>query len=180
MSNNDARLFDDELNTRYDDFAEAHRCNPAVGLIKFPILLLYPFFFLKLSQFLVDTVWAPPKKTPEQIARQAAERQYRIFIVLFLAGVVGLLVSYFTCDANPDVSIGIGIGGFITLIGAIFFSGMKMHEGVKLVLVGIVLLLLVWVGMRPDLLNRWCGCGSGAAVAAAAAERQRSVELEDE
>jgi len=119
------------------------------ALLAVPIAAGYPFFFLRLAQIVTDASWKyDGTKTAKQLQ---AEKNFRIFVILLMAGVFGVFVAYFAVNINTLVASAIGFGAVLTLILAMFYSGIRLPDAIKLLLVAILLILFVWLSVSPDL-----------------------------
>src|SRR5579863_1462547 len=86
-------------------------------LIAVPLVAGYPFFFLRLAQIVTDACW---KYDGTKTARQLkAEKNFRIFIILLLAGIFGVFVAYFISHISYTIAAGIGFGSLLTLLLAV-------------------------------------------------------------
>jgi hypothetical protein len=101
--------------------------------ISISIGILYPFFFNKLASVILNNPSSEDTSTTK-------------FILLMVAGVVGIIGSgYFPSRAT---ALGLALGGFLTILTAVFMNWDKMNDAMKLGITGASLALLIYVSIN--------------------------------
>jgi len=70
-----------------------------------------------------------------------------VFVVLVVLGIISLIVGY-VFSASSAVSLGLSLGGVISLIIASIRYWSDMQEYLRLIILGIALVALVWFGIK--------------------------------
>ncbi len=101
--------------------------------ISISIGILYPFFFNKLASVMLNNPAGEDTSTTK-------------FIVLMVAGVLGIIGSgYFP---GRSTSLGLALGGFLTILTAIIMNWDKMNDYMKLTITGASLALLIYISIN--------------------------------
>ncbi len=154
--------------------------------IAISIAILYPYFFNKLSDVLMqkqrikeecDIPKYIDKKTGKKYHHQpfyihnndnsdlnleenpeyqgCEKKLARIdttqFYILMIAGVLGVIIGSFI--PNTITSLGISLGGLLTILYATYIYWHRMDEYMKLGLTGSSLVILIYVSIRNDLIK---------------------------
>ena len=101
--------------------------------ISISIGILYPFFFNKLATVILHNPSTEDTSTTK-------------FILLMVAGVVGIIASgYFS---GLSTALGLALGGFLTILTAIIMNWDKMNDYMKLSITGASLALLIYISLN--------------------------------
>ncbi|MBI2482258.1 MAG: hypothetical protein HYV76_01705 [Candidatus Vogelbacteria bacterium] len=80
---------------------------------------------------------------------QTALEQYNrnVFIILVAAGVIALVASFFLAN-TPAVSLGLSLGGVLSLIIGTIRYWTNMDDYLRVIILGTALVALIWLGVK--------------------------------
>lgn len=136
------------------------------------IAIIYPFFFNKLTNLLVDHdnitsmcdnmypmyIWGGKRTPEEEQANQEYEKcskertkklddsNFKQHIMLIVIAFIGILGS--SAIQTHSTKVGVGLGGIFTLISALLMYWYKYNETVKLVILGLSLVGLMFLSIK--------------------------------
>jgi hypothetical protein len=99
------------------------------------IALIYPFFFNKLTDKIVETGGADKKAV-----------EFNKHVILVLIGMMGVFSACFV--QTHSTKLGLGLGGILTLMTAFMMYWSKYNENMKLVILGVALAIFVYLSAR--------------------------------
>ncbi len=70
-----------------------------------------------------------------------------VFIILVAAGVIALIVSFFVAG-TPAVSLGLSLGGVLSLIVGTVRYWSNMDNYLQVIILGLALIALIWLGVK--------------------------------
>lgn len=73
--------------------------------------------------------------------------QRNVFVALIILGIISLLIG-FMLTANSVVSLGLSFGGVLSLIIASIRYWSAMNEYIRVIILGVALVILVWIGIK--------------------------------
>lgn len=70
-----------------------------------------------------------------------------VFVILVVAGVIALIVSFFVAG-TPAVSLGLSLGGVLSLIIGTMRYWSNMDNYLQVIILGLALIALIWLGVK--------------------------------
>ena len=97
------------------------------------------------SDFKYDT--PEYKSCHKDYTQNKSDQDTKKFVFMMIVGIISLMIVY-NLDANNTIRYGVGLGGLMTIIYALFMNWSSMNETIRLCVLGVSFVSLLYIGSR--------------------------------
>lgn len=123
-------------------------------IFAFAVVILYPFFFGKLTNYIMDNKKIDSMCKDSEYGTKCweikdNERQkieFKKHIMLIIIAIIGIVLSGVV--SVKSTKLGLGIGGLITLVYAMLMYWRHYDEGARVAILGASFLFVIWLSVR--------------------------------
>lgn len=114
-------------------------------IFAFAVVILYPFFFGKLTNYVMDNKKLNSKCW--EIKNNGLQKiEFKKHVMLIIIAIIGIVLSGVV--SVKSTKLGLGIGGLITLVYAMLMYWRHYDECARVAILGASFLFVIWLSVR--------------------------------